>query len=57
MKKTVKVKRHNRSDGVVVEAHDRTIDVDEEQSLSESIKKRKREKEQTNLLATFLEER
>ena len=55
MKKTVKVQRHNRSDGAVVEAHDRIIE--SEDDLTESIKKRKRENEQANLLETFYEEK
>ena len=40
-KKIVKVRRHERSDGSVVEAHDRTIDISEPKSLSEYIKKKK----------------
>lgn len=56
-KKIVKVRRHERSDGSVVEAHDRTIDISEPKSLSEYIKKKKREQEQVNLLESLREEK
>ena len=57
MKKTIKVSRHTREDGSVVEAHDRVIESKEPDSLSDEIKKRKRDKEQSELLFQFAEEK
>jgi hypothetical protein len=56
MKKIIKVKRHIKSDGSVVESYNRTIDTNDVKSLSFSIKKKRLEEEQASILNSFREE-
>lgn len=57
MKKKVRVKRHVRVDGTVVNAHDREITNDGKETLGDRIKREKREAEQRDALSTFFEEK
>ena len=50
MKKIIKVKRHIKSDGSVVESYNRTIDTDDTKTLSFCIKKKRLEKERPSVL-------
>ena len=53
MKKVIKVKRHIKSDGSVVESYTRTIDTNETKTLSFSIKQKKLDKERASVLDLF----
>lgn len=53
MKRTTHVKKHKR-DGVVVEAHDRDIDVIEKDTLTDKIKSEKDEKSKRNIFDSIL---
>jgi|TARA_R110000851_G_scaffold318882_1_gene483035 hypothetical protein len=56
MKKIIKVKRHIKSDGSVVESYNRTIDTDDAKTLSFSIKQKRLDKEQASILDSFRKE-
>jgi hypothetical protein len=56
MKKTVKVSGHIRPDGTVVDAHVRSIDSNEPNSLTKEIKQRKLDEDKANLLTSLFEE-
>jgi hypothetical protein len=53
MKKVIKVKRHIKRDGSVVETYSRTIETKQEKTLSSAIKKKRLEREQASILDLF----
>ena len=57
MNKIVKITEHVRANGSIVEAHERAVSVNVEQSLTEKIKSLSKQKQQSVLLFSFTEDK